>query len=49
MLEQHRLRRENKDAALKQYEFRFITKSGKIEILHILLMLFPGQNEASQH
>ena len=37
MREQHQLRRENRETALKQYEFRFIPKDGNIR--HILLTI----------
>ncbi|MGD0077282.1 MAG: PAS domain S-box protein [Sedimentisphaerales bacterium] len=42
MLEQHRLRRENRETAMKQYEFRFITKSGDIRDISLLIDVIPG-------
>jgi PAS domain S-box-containing protein len=42
MIEQHRLRRENQEKALKQYEFRLITKSGDIRSILLTIDLLPG-------
>ncbi len=42
MIEQHRLRRENPEKALKQYEFRLITKSGDIRSILLTIDLLPG-------
>jgi PAS domain S-box-containing protein len=42
MIEQHRLRRENPEKALKQYEFRLITKSGDIRSVLLTIDLLPG-------
>ena len=42
MIEQHRLRRENSKKALKQYEFRLITKSGDIRSILLTIDLLPG-------
>ncbi len=42
MIEQHRLRRENPEKALKQYEFRLITKSGDVRTIFMTIDLLPG-------
>jgi PAS domain S-box-containing protein len=42
MIEQHRLRRENPQKALKQYEFRLITKPGDIRSILLTIDLLPG-------
>jgi PAS domain S-box-containing protein len=42
MLDQHRLRRESREAALKHYEFRFITKSGDIRNIFLTIDVIPG-------
>jgi len=42
MLAQHRMRRENHDAALKHYEFGFITKTGEIRTISLTIEIIPG-------
>ena len=42
MIVQHRLRRENKEAALTHYEFRFVSKSGGIRNIFLIIDLIPG-------
>jgi PAS domain S-box-containing protein len=42
MLAQHRLRREKREAALKHYEFRFVTKSGDIRNIFLTIDMIPG-------
>jgi PAS domain S-box-containing protein len=42
MIEQHRLRREKNDEALRQYEFRLLTKSGEIRTILLTIDMFPG-------
>nr|WP_320161652.1 PAS domain S-box protein [uncultured Methanoregula sp.] len=42
MLEQHRTRRDTPGSGLKTYEFRFITKSGEIRHIHLIIDLIPG-------
>ncbi|OPX70675.1 MAG: sensory histidine kinase AtoS [Methanoregulaceae archaeon PtaB.Bin108] len=42
MLAQHRLRRENRQTALKHYEFRIITRSGDIKTVFLSIDVIPG-------
>jgi PAS domain S-box-containing protein len=42
MIEQHRLRREEPEKALKQYEFRLITKSGEVRSILLTIDMLPG-------
>lgn len=42
MLEQHRLRRKNREDAAKQYEFRFVTRNGNIRNIAHLTDVIPG-------
>jgi PAS domain S-box-containing protein len=42
MLVQHRLRRENRESALRNYEFRAITKSGRILNALLTIDIIPG-------
>lgn len=42
MIEQHRLRREKNKAALRQYEFRLLTKYGEIRNILLTIDMFPG-------
>jgi PAS domain S-box-containing protein len=42
MIEQHRLRREEPEKALKQYEFRLIKKSGDIRSILLTIDMLPG-------
>jgi PAS domain S-box-containing protein len=39
---QHRLRREDRGAALKHYEFRFISRSGEIRNIYLTADVIPG-------
>ncbi len=42
MLEQHHLRRKDKEEAAKQYEFRFVTRNGNIRNIAHLTDVIPG-------
>jgi PAS domain S-box-containing protein len=42
MIQQHRLRREKSGEALRQYEFRLLTKSGEIRNILLTIDMFPG-------
>ncbi|MFA4860427.1 PAS domain S-box protein [Methanoregula sp.] len=42
MLAQHRMRREKHETALRQYEFRFVTKTGKILNIFLTIDTIPG-------
>ena len=42
MIEQHKIRRGKSDDALRQYEFRLITKSGEIRNILLTVEMFPG-------
>ena len=42
MIEQHKIRREKSGKALRQYEFRLITKSGEIRNILLTVEMFPG-------
>ncbi|MDP2815964.1 MAG: PAS domain S-box protein, partial [Rectinemataceae bacterium] len=46
MLAQHRLRRERQEAALKQYEFRAVTKSGEIRNIFLTIDMIPGTKKS---
>ena len=46
MLAQHNLRRKNGEAALKHYEFRFMTKSGDIRNIFLTVDLIPGTGQS---
>jgi PAS domain S-box-containing protein len=46
MLAQHRLRRERREAALKQYEFRFVAKSGDIRNIFLTIDVIPGTKKS---
>ncbi|MDO9035381.1 MAG: PAS domain S-box protein [Methanoregula sp.] len=46
MLAQHRLRRERLEAALKHYEFRFVTKSGDIRHIFLTIDVIPGTKKS---
>jgi PAS domain-containing protein len=41
MLAQHRLRRERRGAALRQYEFRLITKTGEVRNILVTAEIIP--------
>lgn len=42
MYEQHELRRQNREKALKEYEFRFLTAQGEIRDIHLYINMIPG-------
>jgi PAS domain S-box-containing protein len=42
MIEQHKIRRTGSGDALRQYEFRLITKSGEIRNMLLTIEMFPG-------
>jgi PAS domain S-box-containing protein len=42
MIVQHRLRRERKEAALTHYEFRFVSRSGGMRNIFLIIDLIPG-------
>ncbi|MDH7593172.1 MAG: PAS domain S-box protein, partial [Methanomicrobiales archaeon] len=42
MLEQHRLRRQGASHALRQYQFRFLTKSGETRDISLVVEMIPG-------
>ncbi len=42
MLEQHQLRRKNKDRALREYEFRFMDRNRNIKQIHLFIDMIPG-------
>ena len=42
MRAQHLLRREKREAALKQYEFRFVTRDGDIRDIYLSIDMIPG-------
>jgi len=46
MLDQHRLRRINRTRASKQYEFRFVTRSGEIRDIFLNVDLVPGTKKS---
>jgi PAS domain S-box-containing protein len=46
MLGQHKLRRVDKDKALKQYEFRFIMRSGEIRDIFLNVDIIPGTKKS---
>ena len=46
MLAQHRLRRQNKEKALKHYEFRFITSYGDIRDIFLSIDVIPGTTKS---
>ena len=46
MSDQHRLRRERREAALKHYEFRFITKSGDIRDILLTVDIIPDSKRS---
>jgi PAS domain S-box-containing protein len=46
LLNQHRLRRENPNAALKNYEFRGRDKSGQIKYLLLTIGMIPGTKKS---
>jgi PAS domain S-box-containing protein len=42
MIEQHKIRREKSSKALRQYEFRLITKSGEVRNILLTVEMLPG-------
>jgi PAS domain S-box-containing protein len=46
MLAQHRLRRERNEAALRHYEFRFVTKTGEIRNIVLTIDVIPGTKQS---
>ncbi len=46
MKAQHRLRREKKEEALKQYEFRFIARDGNIRSILLTIDVIPGTKKS---
>jgi PAS domain S-box-containing protein len=46
MQEQHRLRREKREAALKKYEFRFVAGDGEIRNILLTIDLIPGTKKS---
>jgi PAS domain S-box-containing protein len=46
MITQHRIRRERREDALRQYEFRLLTKSGKIRDILLTVDMFPGTKKS---
>jgi len=46
LLAQHRLRRERREAALRQYEFRLKTKNGQIHTMLVTIDMIPGTKQS---
>jgi len=46
MVEQHRLRRESQGGALPSYEFRYITKDGRLKDTLLTIKLVPGTKKS---
>ncbi|MFA4850199.1 MAG: PAS domain S-box protein [Methanoregula sp.] len=46
MLAQHRLRRERHEAAMRHYEFRFVTKKGEIRNIFLTIDVIPGTKKS---
>ena len=46
MLAQHRLRREDYDRALREYEFRFLRRNGDVRIVQLIIDLLPGTKKS---
>lgn len=46
MLAQHRLRREQHEEALRNYEFRFVTKGGDIRNIYLTIDTIPGTKQS---
>ena len=46
MLAQHRQRRERHESALKQYQFRFITKTGDTRTIFLTIDMIPGTKQS---
>jgi PAS domain S-box-containing protein len=46
LLAQHRLRRERREAALRQYEFQLKTKNGQIHTMLVTIDMIPGTRQS---
>ncbi|MCF8229782.1 MAG: PAS domain S-box protein, partial [Bacteroidales bacterium] len=46
MRQQHDLRRENREEALKEYEFRFVDKQHSIRHIHLFIDVIPGTEKS---
>ncbi|HTY51840.1 MAG TPA: PAS domain S-box protein [Methanomicrobiales archaeon] len=46
MQAQHRLRRKNREKALKNYEFRFVRKDGEVRNIHLAIDVIPGTTKS---
>jgi PAS domain S-box-containing protein len=46
MLEQHKLRRQDRDQALRSYEFRFVRRSGEIRHVYLVIDTIPGTDKS---
>ncbi len=46
MLAQHQLRRRNRDLALQRYEFRFVTRSGEVRYVYLIIDVIPGTDKS---
>ncbi len=46
MLKRHNIRRDDRDDALRQYEFRFITRSGEVRDIFITIDTIPGTKKS---
>jgi PAS domain S-box-containing protein len=46
LLAQHRLRRERREAALRQYDFRLVTKTGEIRHILVTIDMIPGTKQS---
>nr|MDA3911740.1 PAS domain S-box protein [Bacteroidales bacterium] len=46
MVQQHRLRRENREEALRTYEFRFLNKQGEIKHIQLHIDVIPGTDKS---
>jgi PAS domain S-box-containing protein len=46
MLAQHRIRREQQEAALRHYEFRFLTQNGGIRNIFLTIDVIPGTKQS---
>jgi two-component system sensor kinase FixL len=46
MVAQHRLRRKNREKALRNYEFRFLRRGGDIRNVHLTIDLIPGTTKS---
>lgn len=46
MLDQHRLRRERHESALRNYDFRFVTNDGDIRNIYLTIDVIPGSQQS---